>query len=224
MWDLIKNDPILKAIFIFVLGIFAFSFAFSIMFGPSQAGMEHGMSSGGYNAAYGLGNIIVLLSKVLIIILLIAIIITAVKFLQKHIVGSEPIKGLDNLKNKPLAAVLVGIGGIILLLLAASTILPSNNSNSMMSSTINYSLGIILILASVVRLITALSFIGVITGLVMHFKSQYFNDVKQENLVSKEFCIKCGTELKAKWKCCPHCGNEKHGNIDNKEDELKINI
>lgn len=235
MWDLIKNDPILKAISVFVLGIFAFSFAFSIMFGSGQSGMEHSASSGGYNAANSLGSIIILLSKLLVIILLIAIIIAAVKFIQKHIAGNEPIKGVDGLKNKPLSAILLGIAGILILLYMVSMILPSN-SNNMMSSSINYSynnsgFGITAILASIVRLITALSFIGLITGLAMYFKGQYFTNVGSTskpanpvNPVSKELCSNCGIELKSNWKCCPSCGVEKHSKEEKGKEELKITL
>jgi flagellar biogenesis protein FliO len=236
MWDLIKNDPILKAISVFVLGIFAFSFAFSIMFGSGQSGMDHGASSGGYSAVNSFGTIIILLSKLLIIILLIAIIIAAVKFIQKHIVGNEPIKGIDTLKNKPLSAVLLGIAGILIVLYMISMILPSNSSNNMMSSSIYYShnnsgFGITAILTSIVRLITALSFIGLITGLVMYFKRQYFTNVESTSKsvnsaspVSKVLCSNCGLELKDNWKCCPGCGVEKQSKEEKSKEELKITL
>lgn len=229
MWHLIKNDPILKAISIFVLGIFAFSFAFSIMFGSGQGSMEHGTSSGGYSAANSLGAIIILLSKLLIIILLIAIIIAVVKLIQKYIVGNEAIKGIETLKSKPISAILLGAVGVLILLFMISISLPFNKSNSMMPSSINYSynnygFGITAILASVVRLITALSFIGLITGLVMYFKNQYFTNIKLANTVNKELCSKCGIELKDSWSCCPICGAEKHNKEQDGKAELEITL
>jgi flagellar biogenesis protein FliO len=227
MWDLIKNDPILKAISVFILGIFAFSFAFSIMFGSGQGNMEHSASSSGYNAVNGLGQMITLLSKVLIIVILIALIIAAVKLIQKYLVGNEPIKGIENFKNKPLTTVLLGVGGVLILLFMISTILPSNSSNNTMPSYINYSynnygLGITPILISIVKLITAISFIGLLIGLVMYFKSQYFNNLKSENPVSKDLCANCGIELKANWKCCPSCGAEKQSKENLNKDEAEI--
>jgi hypothetical protein len=231
MWDLIKNDPILKAISVFILGIFAFSFAFSIMFGSGQGSMEHSASSGGYNAVNSLGQIITLLSKVLIIVILIAIIIAAVKLIQKYLVGNEPIKGMENFKNKPLSTVLLGIGGTLILLFMVSMILPANSSNNTMSSSINYSysnygLGITPMLISIVKLITAISFIGLITGLVMYFKSQYFTNFNAEKTVNKDLCSNCGIELKANWKCCPSCGTEKEpiDKAKKTKDDIKITL
>lgn len=222
MWDLIKNDPILKAIFVIVLGIFSFSFAFSIMFGAGQGGMEHSVNSGGYNLAAGLGQIVLLLSKVLIIIFLIAIIIAAVKFIQRHIIANEPVKGFENLKSKPVASVLVGIGGILLLLVVLKMILPVNNGNEMMRYGSSYgynnnSFGVNGLFVFILRIFTFISVIGLVTGVVMYFKNQYFGDVKKVSAVSKVTCSKCGLQLRSEWKCCPSCGAEK----DN-EEEIKI--
>lgn len=231
MWNLIKNDPILKAISVFILGIFSFSFAFSIMFGSSQSGMEHGNATVGYNASNSLGTLIILLSKLLIIILLIAIIIAAVKLIKKYILANEPIKGFENFKGKSVSAILLGTLGIIILLFMISIIFMSNNSNAMMYSSMNYGynnygFGITSILSYLVRFIVAISFIGLITGLVMYFKSQYFTNVKPETTLSKEYCSKCGFEQKMGWNCCPSCGTE--NSKDDKEtipkNELKVTI
>ena len=225
MWDLIKNDPILKSISILIVGIFSFAFAFSIMFGASnQSGMEHGASqsgaqhasnAAGYSAATGLGEIIILLSKLLIIILLVAIIILAVKFIQKHVIGKEPIKGIDYLKSKPFMTILVGTGGILLLILAMNMLVPASNGNEMVQTTMqNNSVGYGLtgILAQLLKLIAVVSFIGLVIGLVMYFKDRYIGTVNAITIGSKEQCTTCGTVLKASWKCCPSCGNEKNKN------------
>lgn len=218
MWNLIKNDPILKTISILILGIFAFAFAFSIMFGAGgQTGMEHGASTTGYSAATGLGQIIVLLSKLLIIILLVAIIIAAIKFVKKHFIGNEPIKGLEHLKNKPVLAVLVGIGGILLLLLAINLLSPTTNTNEMVHATTSatnygFGLGITGFLTILLRLVAAISFIGLMIGLIMYFKDRYFIQGKLSLALSKENCRECGVELKPHWKCCPSCGMEKSNN------------
>jgi hypothetical protein len=222
MWDLIKNDRVLKTIVVIVIGMFAFSFAFNIMFGTGSSSMEHGISSGGINSANSLGQIIVLLSKLLIIILLIAVIIAGIKFLQKHVIGNEPIKGIENIKNKPLKAVLTGPGGILVLLLVVYMISPSGNTAQMghqagTYSPMGYRLGIGSLLAPVLRLITTVSFIGLITGVVMYFKEQYLSNAKAGNAVSKELCSRCGTELKLQWKCCPGCGTDKNKGKDSIE-------
>lgn len=214
MWNLIKNDPILKTISILILGIFAFSFAFSIMFGAGgQTGMEHDAAAG-YSAATGLGQIIVLLSKVFIIVLLVAIIIVAVKFVKKHIVGNEPIKGMEQFKNKPIISALVGIGGILLLLLAINLLTPTASTSEMVHTTTSatnygFGLGITGFLTILLRLVAVISLIGLIIGLVMYFRDRYSIQLKLSAAFRKETCSECGVELKPHWKCCPSCGTEK---------------
>ena len=219
MWDLIRKDPILKSISIFIVGIFSFAFAFSIMFGAGQGQSggehDHASTSAGYSAATGLGEIIIMLSKLLIIILLIAIIIMAVKFIQKHVVGNETIKGIDYLKSKPLITILVGIGGILVLLIAINLILPSGNGNEVVYATSNIhtnsvGFGLAGILAQLLKIVAVVSSIGLVVGLGMYFKERYFGAVKVITLVSKEICNTCGLELKGSWKCCPSCGTEKN--------------
>lgn len=219
MWDLIKNDPILKSITILIVGIFAFSFAFSIMFGTGQTGMEHGTSTAGYSAATGLGQIIVLLSKLLIITLLVAILIAAVKFVKKHVVGNEPIRGIHYLKNKPVLSILVGLGGILLLVLAMNLLAPSSSGNEMAHATAttsvasnSFGFGLTGILTLLLKFVSVISFIGLITGLVMYFKGRYFDSINTTISLSKENCSACGVELKHHWKCCPNCGTEKNKN------------
>lgn len=218
MWDLIKNDPILKSITILIVGIFAFSFAFSIMFGTGQTGMEHGTSTAGYSAATGLGQIIVLLSKLLIITLLVAILIAAVKFVKKHVIGNEPIKGIHYLKNKPVLSILVGIGGILLLVLAMNLLAPSSSGNEMAHATTSvaasnsHGFGLTGILILLLKFVSVISLIGLITALVMYFKGRYFDRINTTISLSKETCSTCGVELKHHWKCCPNCGTEKNKN------------
>ncbi|MGJ7920268.1 zinc ribbon domain-containing protein [Neobacillus sp. LXY-4] len=215
MWNLIKNDPILKTITILIIGLFAFSFAFSIMFGGGTSGTEHAhdTATAGYSAATGLSQIIVLLSKILIIVLLVAVIIAAIKFVRKHVVGGEPIKGMDAIKNKPVLSVLVGIGGILILLLVMNLLSPAAGGTEMAHGTSSmasnqYGFGLAGLLSILLKLVAAISLIGLGTGLVMYFKDRYFNDIKLSILSAKESCSSCGTELKASWKCCPSCGTD----------------
>ncbi|MEW9122349.1 MAG: zinc ribbon domain-containing protein [Thermotaleaceae bacterium] len=213
MWDLIKNDPILKTISIFIVGIFAFAFAFSIMFGSGQSGMEHAAGATGYSAATGMGNMIILLAKLLIIILLIAIIITAIKFIKKHVIGNEPVKGIEWLKNKPYMMILIGIGGVILLLISVNLLTPTSPVNEMQHTTStmtsnNTGFGMTGILIILLRFVAVVSFMGLITGLVMYFKNRYFNNLQGTTPVI-EHCLSCGNVLKTNWKCCPNCGAER---------------
>lgn len=219
MWNLIKNDPILKTIFIFILGIFSFSFAFSLMFGGSGGtGAEHGSGTAGYSAATGLSQIIILLSKILIIVLLVAIIIAAVKFVKRHIIGNEPIKGLDPIKNKPIQTVLAGLGGIILLFLAFSIMAPPSAGTEMAHATTSsmttniYGIGLAGVAAFLIKFVAVLSLIGLIAGLMMYVKDRYVSHGSIYPFLSKESCSECGVELKSHWQCCPSCGTEKYNN------------
>jgi hypothetical protein len=237
MWNLIKDDPILKAIMVFVLGLFSFSFAFSIMFGSGQSGMEHSGSTGVINAAnnmgqgglehgasstggsgaiYGLSQVISMLTRVFIIIILIALIIAAVKLIKKHVIGNEPIS-IEKIKDKPISIVFLGAAGILTVLYMAGIIMSGNVGNNMAYAG-NAS---VLILA--VRLVSAISVAGLIIGLAMYFKERYFTVSAQINAAVKENCLGCGHELRGSWKCCPICGNENNpGKVITNKD-IKIN-
>lgn len=221
MWELIRNDPILKSISILIIGVFSFAFAFSIMFGASQgqSGSEHdhGANSTGYSAVTGLGEIITILSKVLIIVLLVAILIAAVKFIQKHVIGNQPINGMDQLKNKPIMTILVAIGGILVLMLVLNLLGPPGNVSEMAhTSSSIHSTGVVFgitgLLSQLLKIVAVVSFVGLIVGLVMYFKERNMGSMAI-TLFNKELCKTCGNELKANWKCCPSCGTEKHINV-----------
>lgn len=238
MWNLIKDDPILKAIMVFVLGLFSFSFAFSIMFGSGQSGTEHGSSTGVTNAAnnmgqssmehgassvggsgaiYGLTQVISMLTRVFIIIILIALIIAAVKLIKKHIIGNEPINIFDKIKDKPISAAFLGAAGILTMLYMAGIIMSGNVGNNMAY----VAAGNVLVLA--VRLVSVISVIGLITGLTMYFKERYFTNTAA-TAAGKENCLVCGHELRGIWKCCPICGNENGSDkVIASIDDTKIN-
>lgn len=237
MWNLIKDDPILKAIMVFVLGLFSFSFAFSIMFGSGQSGMEHGSSTGVINAAnnmgqsgmehgasstggsgaiYGLSQVISMLTRVFIIIILIALIIAAVKLIKKHVIGNEPINIFEKIKDKPISVVFLSAAGILTVLYMAGIIM-SGNAGYNMAYAGNTS---VLILA--VRLVSAISVAGLIIGLAMYFKERYFTNSAQVTETVKENCLVCGHELRGSWKCCPICGNENNPHKVKTNTDIKI--
>lgn len=208
MWELIRNDPILKTITVFIIGIFAFAFAFSIMFGTGNSGMEHGMNSGGYNVTASLGQIIIILAKIFIIVILIALIIASIKFIQKHIIANGSTTVSTLLKSKPIMSILMSGIAILLLLLVINMILPSGNWDEMMGSKRNN--GVLGFLSVLLHMIAVISFVGLIIGLVMYFKDRYFNN---PNEITKKICFTCKMELKTNWKCCPSCGTEKSNSL-----------
>lgn len=224
MWELIKNDPILKTISVLLLGVFAFGFVFNIMFGTPQTGMEHGMTQmGGYDFNATLAYIISLLTKILIIILIIAVIITAVKFIKNHIINSSTIKSnsqielLNKLKTNPLYMIGV-LGFLIILIVAMSTQSANNVANN------NYSFSLLSILITFVKILLSVSFIGLIAGVIMYFKETYYGKLNVSNLVEKNVCKNCNTELKSDWEICPLCGTEVNGNKSTKETDTNNSV
>lgn len=209
MWELIKNDPILKTILVLLLGVFAFGFVFNIMFGaPQTAGMEHGMTQmSGYSFDATLAYIISLLTKILIIIIIIVVIITVVKFIRNHVINGLPIKSnsqielLDKLKTNPLYIIGV-LGFLIILIVSMSTQTSNHVANN------NYSFSILSILIILVKILLFVSFIGLIAGVIMYFKETYYGKLHVSNFVEKNVCKNCNTELKSDWNACPVCGKE----------------
>lgn len=208
MWELIKNDPILKTIVVLLLGVFAFGFVFNVMFGAPQTGMEHGMSQmSGYNFNATLAYIISLLIKILIIILITAAIIIAIKFTKNKVINgsiSNSNSGAElfnKFKSNPLY-IIIGVLGILLVFIIA---MPSQVSNNVVNN--NYNFSIVSILIILVKLLLAVSFIGVITGIILHYKETYVK-ANASNLIEKKICENCDTELKNDWKACPVCGTE----------------
>lgn len=209
MWELIKNDPILKTMFILLLGVFAFGFAFNIMFGAPQTGMEHGMTqAGGYNLNATLQNIISLLIKVLIIIIIIAGIIISAKFINNFVTNGSisnsesQVELLSKLKSNPLYTIIGVVGGLLILIVVMST----QTSNNVINN--NYSFSILPIIITLVKILLTISFVGLIAGVIMYFKETYYDKLSVNNLKEKSVCENCNTELKNDWKACPICGTE----------------
>ncbi|RII31824.1 zinc ribbon domain-containing protein [Clostridium chromiireducens] len=208
MWELIKNDPILKTIAVLLLGVFAFGFVFNIMFGAPQTGMEHGMTQmGGYNLNTTLAYIISLLIKILIIILIIAVIIVAVKFIKNRMINGSIanneslVELLNKIKSNPLYIIIGALGFLVILM----AIMPTQATNNAINN--NYSFSILSIIITLVKILLAVSFVGLITGVILHYKQTYVK-ANASNLVEKKICENCDTELKNDWKACPVCGTE----------------
>lgn len=208
MWELIKNDPILKTIVVLLLGVFAFGFVFNIMFGAPQTGMEHGMTQmGGYNLNTTLAYIISLLIKILIIVLIIAAIIVAVKFVKNRMVNGSISNSesqaelLNKLKSNPLY-IIIGVLGFLVILMV---IIPAQATNNVVNN--NYSFSIVSILITLVKILLAVSLVGLITGVILYFKETYVR-ANISNLVEKSACSNCNTELNKDWKACPVCGTD----------------
>lgn len=228
MWETIKNDPILKAVTIIVLSILGFGFAFNIMFGPNNQGMEQTgeMSGGGYSIGNTLSTVFVLAFKLLLIVLVVAAIIAIFKLARKYIFDGGDIKMFESIKKDP---VLKGITISVLFIAALGLIyylfaglfgfgngygtMSGNNGYSMITGGNGYSmtgngygmvgnggynLGLSGLLAVLLKLLLASFFVGLILGLVMYVKQSYGKEI-----VSKISSVKIGTKPSI---ICSHCG------------------
>lgn len=209
MWESIKNDPLLKAVTVILLGVLGFGFAFNVMFGRNNGGMEHGMS-GGYSLDSTLGYIIALLVKLLLIAVLVIGIITVVRLARKYLFGGSEIKMFDSIKRDP---VLKAASVIILVVLVFALVLPVLDGLFGMGSGYgyhyNYMSGFSLtgLLTVLVKLLLVISVLGLFAGIIAYVLQNYSKlDFGKQAKAAQ--CVSCGSELKTEWKCCPNCGND----------------
>lgn len=222
MWETIKNDPILKTVAIIVLSVLGFGFAFNIMFGPNHRGMDSGEGmGGGYSLGDTLSAIFILAFKLLLIALVVAAFIALFKFAKKHLIGENEVKAFDSLKKDPvfkgIVAVVLLLVGLGLLYYLFANIFGFNsgyvrmNGYSMMGYN-GYGSGASGLLAGILKILLALSVIGVVIGLVMFIKQNYGKEIieKLSNVKVKTFntanCSNCGASVSGDYKFCPKCG------------------
>ena len=235
MWETIKNDPILKAVTIIILSILGFGFAFNIMFGSNNRGMEQmgEMSGGGYSLGNTLSTVFILAFKLLLIVLVVAAIISIFKLARKYIFNGGETKMFESIKKDP---VLKGITVGVLVIAALGLIYylftslfgfgngygmmtgnsgygmtTGNNGYSMMGSA-GYGLGLAGLLAVLLKLLLVASVVGLIIGLVMYVKQSYGKEIVSKISSAKigtkplVTCTHCGADTTADLKFCPYCG------------------
>jgi hypothetical protein len=225
MWNSIKEDPILKTVVVVILGVLAFGFAFSIMFGGASSGMESGEMMGG--GSYSLGNTLTytlsLLIKIALILLVIGGIIAAIKLIKKYFIDETKFTAPDlSGKNSIYKYALYGAGALLVLVVLYSLMNGTNSSNMAVGTMQNNGyyvprpasqFSILFILEFFVKSLLFLSITGLAVAAFMYFKNEYLNknisvtNVVSEKLVEKK-CGNCREVLKNSWKCCPSCGNE----------------
>lgn len=199
MWEMVKNDPLLKTMVIIILGVLGFGFAFNIMFGSNTVGMGHeGGHQGGYGGnifSYNLSYLLVILIKLLLITLVVVALIALIRF-ARHFVGngsSMMWSGMD-LKDP----MVKGVAGIIVALLAIWLIFSLFSGMSGYRPMMGY--GYANPMIGFLKFLLALFIMTGLLGVVMFL----YNQQKP-----KELCPSCKAPLKEEWKCCPSCGSEK---------------
>ena len=237
MWETIKNDPILKAVTIIILSILGFGFAFNIMFGSNNRGMEQmgEMSGGGYSLGNTLSTVFILAFKLLLIVLVVAAIIAIFKLARKYIFDGGEIKVFESIKKDPvLKGITVGVLviaalGLIYYLFTSLfgfgngygmmtgnngySMTDGSNGNSMMGSA-GYGLGLAGLLAVLLKLLLVASVVGLIIGMVMYIKQSYGKEIASKissvKIGTKPLvtCSQCGAGTTADFKFCPYCGKQ----------------
>jgi hypothetical protein len=231
VWETIKNNPLLKAITIAILGVLGFGFAFNIMFGSNRAGMGQEMS-GGYSLDNTLAYILTILIKVLLITIVITAIVVVIKYTRKYLGGSNlntnsnGIKLIDYIKADPILKTVTGFILSILLLgtlvMISSSMFGTNGAYVMPSSynySMNYGFGLTGIINFLVRFLLTISIVGLVIGIIALFiqdkdkfgfdVTKYFGSEKKSSIK----CEKCGCDIKPDWHCCPKCGQDIVNNV-----------
>jgi len=188
-WDF-KNNPLLRAILVFVIGIVAFELLFNSFTGGEKSMGEHSdmasMSSGGgygYTLNGLISGLLVLLVKILMVLLVAAVIVGVFIWLKNNFFKNTNFNIMQSIKKDPLlktiSVVTLAIIGIVLV----SALLGSFNQtgmgvsghagnfsfgfgyNSMYSIT-----GLLMILVKVLMFILVVS---LILAAVTYLKNQY---------------------------------------------------
>ena len=222
MWETIKKDPLIKTIFVILIGVLAFGFAFNIMFGAGSGSMEEGsMMSAGYSLGNTLENIISLLTKLVIIGLLAGVLVWIFRTITKQ-TGN----GQDNrfawIKEDPIIRnALIIIGAVVILIFAFSFfkgITAPGNGGEMMRTSSSYafsntSFSLTNLFTFLIKVLILIFIIALVYGLVMYLKENYIKKdkiktVESPDAITKD-CPECKGKLKFDWKCCPYCGSDK---------------
>ncbi|MCX7922266.1 MAG: zinc ribbon domain-containing protein [Clostridia bacterium] len=235
MWQAIKNDPILKAVTVIILGILSFGFAFNIMFGPRGSGMEHG---GGYSLENTLSYILTIGFKLFLIALVITGLIAVFKLTKRYLFDGGEIKMFDSIKRDPvlkavsiIALLVLGFGLIHFLFSRIFGL--GNGYGAMMSGNVHGTMvgtgigfGVTGLLVTLLKLLIFASVIGLIVGVFMFIKQSYSGNVFKTVLPNKvnqtnTNCSNCGTKINGQYKFCPSCGVKAKEECANCNAELK---
>ncbi|MCX7922437.1 MAG: zinc ribbon domain-containing protein [Clostridia bacterium] len=235
MWQAIKNDPILKAVTIIILGILGFGFAFNIMFGSRGTGMEHG---GGYSLDNTLSYILNIGFKLFLIALVITALIGVFKLTKKYLLDGGESKMFDSIKRDPvlksvsiIALLVLGFG--LIYFLYSRTFGLSNGYGAMMGGNVHGAMvstgigfGVTGLFVALLKLLVVASVVGLIIGLFMFIRQSNSGNVLNTVLPNKlsktnAQCSNCGTKITGQYKFCPSCGAKAKEECANCSTELK---
>jgi hypothetical protein len=228
MWELIKNNPVIKIVLVLIVGIIGFGILFNILFGAGYGNYNMGHEGGMYGGYGGIGSatgvLVYLYSvffKLLVFALVISFIALIIRFAYLYTSGKS-----ETLIKNPLvdpyvkAASVLGISVLTLLIAAPilSGLLGVNLSQGMggygmrMVNGYGYnqygysSFNGSELIAVILKLFLILSVIGVLVGLTMFIIKNYSGLFSGSGTVNK--CVSCGNKINNTAKFCPDCGQK----------------
>lgn len=241
MWEMIKNDPILKTVTVIILGVLGFGFAFNIMFGVRGNSMDGGeMSSGGYSLDNTLSYILLIGFKLLLIAAVIYGLIAVVKVMNKYLFQGGEINMNNSIKNdsilKTVITITLALVALLIIFGLFGAIMGSGNggmygmmgSNGgfMMGGGAIYGFSLTSVLVIVLKILLLLSIIGLVTGVVVYLYQNYSKSIgdKVQTIIPKVSnitCPNCNSRVSSEFKFCPICGSVTKQNCKECGEELK---
>lgn len=205
MWETIKKDPLIRTIFVIILGVIGFGLAFNIMFGNS------------YTLAYAINT----LMKIAILALFAIAAVKLHKYIDRKLKDKNSVYHTTIPISLNLKSIMIGLIIVIVVIFALSssgTFVPSGQAVGYFNiyhMNQGYQFSTFSILAVLAKILMFISGLGVIVGLTTYFinVSKTINykivDVNQVNRTEQEKCKNCGMSIYKDWICCPKCGADR---------------
>jgi len=195
-----KNDPIIRALLIIIIGTIAFSLLFNIFIGGGSSMGEHQASNMGgsaFSIDLFLSGILVLLVKLLLGVLVIAVIVGVIMWMKNTFFKDININTqiLKSVNDDPILKTIVGIsaavlGIIIVLALMHSFFGPNMGYSAGMNGSMGYNvgisggmgygmgglnptLGVAGLLALLIKVLSFVLVVALILAVVAYIKKQY---------------------------------------------------
>lgn len=242
MWQMIKDDPLLKTITVIILGVLGFGFAFNIMFGQSSGGsMGHNseMAGGRYSLDSTLSYFLILAIKLLLIAAVVIAIVAIVKLAKKYIFKGEEVEIMNTIKNDPViktvVVVLLSIIGLFLVMsILAGVLGVGNMSNGYIMNGYGMmgfgaqSLSLAGILTVLLKILLFVSIVGLLAGIGVILYQKYGNNItinkviKSKDGITNTICGNCNQTISDEYAFCPACGAKTKQPCESCGAELKM--
>jgi len=194
-WDF-KNNPLLRAVLVIVIGIFAFSLLFSAFTGGGEHMGDMGNMGGAGNAGsismntgygYSLGGLIsgllILLVKILMVLLIVAVLVGVFVWIRNNFFKNANSNFMQSIKNDPLlktiSVVTLAIIGIILVFALLGSFNQTGMGFSGNTSNFSFAMGynpissIAGLLTILVKVFMFVLTVSLILAAISYLKTQY---------------------------------------------------